>query len=256
MTAPTSRAWAQAAAARLTLGSKRLTSHLTRRIAAWIRNTWQRTMAWLSDATGLAWAVRLCVLLAAAWILRKVGVSIAAAAARRIEASAWLLWPALALWIIAAWRAGHPDWKPRPAPAAAEEPEPEAEPETVSLAKDHPVGPTLDDVLAAARKLGTPHVHLAAIERHIKAPRGTVRPVLVEAGIPISDVRMKGAGTSTGIQDSDIPPLSSPSPEGVGGVVGAGQDANNNSNNIRVTRSAGGAQVTVTDLAEQRAYTV
>ncbi|MEU9000521.1 hypothetical protein [Streptomyces sp. NPDC048551] len=258
MSAPTSREWVQAAAQRLTLGSKRLTAHLTRRAAAWIRDTWRRTNGWLSDATGIAWALRLAALLAAAWLLRRIGVSVAAAAARRLDSSAWLLWPALGLWLIAAWRAGHPDWAPGPAPAAAEVPEPEPEPAPVSLAKEHPgpAGPTLDDVLAAARALGTPHVHLAAIEERLQAPAGTARRVLTEAGIPIADVRMQGRGTSTGVRGSDIPPLSSPSPEGVVGVVGAGQDANNSNNDIRVTLSAGGAQVTVTDLTEQRAYTV
>ncbi|MET8297411.1 hypothetical protein ABZW02_25635 [Streptomyces sp. NPDC005180] len=260
MSAPTSREWIQAAAARLTLGSKRLTAHLTRRVAAWIRDTWRRTTEWLADASGIAWALRLIVLLAAAWILRKIGVSAAAAAARRIDNSPWLLWPALALWTIAAWRTGHPDWQPRPgsqaAAAEAPEPEPEVEPEAVSLAKEHPPGPNLEAVLSAARELGTPHVHLAAIEEHLKAPAGTARRVLSQAGIPISDVRMQGRGTSTGVRGSDIPPLSYPSPEGAGDVVGAAQNANNSNSNIRVTRSAGGAQITVTNLNEQRAYTV
>ncbi|MEU6756959.1 hypothetical protein [Streptomyces sp. NPDC046685] len=261
MTAPTSRAWLQAAAARLTLGSKRLTGHLTRRVVAWIRDTWQRTMTWLSDATGIAWAVRLGVLLAVAWVLRKAGVSIAAAAARRLDSAAWLLWPALGVWIIAAWRAGHPDWKPRSpaapaAAAAAEKPVPDVEPAPVSLAKEHPAGPTLDSVLGAARLLGTPHVHLAAIEEHLKAPQGTARRVLSEAGIPIADVRMQGRGTSTGVRASDIPPLPSPSPEGVGGAVGAAQGANNSNNSVRVDRVGDGAQITVTKLDERRAYTV
>lgn len=231
MTAPTSAQWVRAAATRLTLGSTRLSVHLTRRIAAWIRHTWQRTTAWLGDATGIAWALRLAVLLAAAWILRKLGVSVATAAARRIDSSPRLLWPALALWIIAAWRAGHPDWQPTPAAAAAEEQEPE-EPAPVSLAKDHDrAGPRLDDVLTAARTLGTPHVHLAAIEEHLKTPRGAVRPVLTAAGIPIADVRMQGRGTSTGIRGSDIPPPAPPSEGFAVGVVGAGQTANNSNNN-------------------------
>ncbi|MFF6940452.1 hypothetical protein [Streptomyces lavendulae] len=259
MNAPTSAQWLRAAAARLTLGSQRLAEHLVRRTAAWVRSVWTRTRKWLDDASGVAWVVRWVVLLVAVWELRKIGVNVAAAAARRLDRSPGLLWLALGLWLIAAWRVGHPDWKPRPAPApaAAEEPEPEEEPNPVSLAAEHAAaaGPTIDDVVTAARKLGTPHVHLAAIEEHIKAPQGTARRLLVEAGIPIADVRMHGRGSSTGVRGSDIPTFSHPSPEGVVGVVGAGQDADNN-NDIRVTRSAGGAQVTVTDLTEQRAYTV
>ncbi|MFD9569975.1 hypothetical protein ACFWBI_09035 [Streptomyces sp. NPDC059982] len=257
MNAPTSAQWIRAAAARLTLGSQRLGTHLGRRVCAWIRGVWRRTVAWLSDATGLAWAVRLCCLLGAAWILRRIGVAVATAAARRLDSSAWLLWPALGLWLIAAWRAGHPDWKPGPAPAAAEEPEPEPEePESVSLAKDHPAaGPSLDDVLAAARWIGTPHAHLAAIDDHTGAPAGTARRLLTEAGIPIADVRMQGRGTSTGVRGSDIPALLSPSPEGVDGVVGAGQAANN-SNNDTLRIEEGSGMTIIRDLSERRAYTV
>ncbi|MFD0353494.1 hypothetical protein ACFVHW_07055 [Streptomyces sp. NPDC127110] len=257
MTAPTSREWLRAAAQRLTLGSRRLTTHLGRRVAASIRDTWARTMAWLSDATGLAWAVRLCVLLAAAWVLRRIGVSVATAAARRLDSSPWLLWPALGLWVIASWRAGHPDWRPRPSPAAAEEPEPEpeSEPEPVSLAKEHPAGPSIDDIVAAARKLGTPHVHLAAIEEHLGAPQGTARRLLAAAGIPISDVRMHGRGTSTGVRGSDIPPFSHPSSEPADDVVGAGQDANNDNNNADRVEKSGGLLI-VRRPSEDRHYPV
>jgi hypothetical protein len=255
VTAPTSREWLRAAARRLNLGSERLAAHHTRRVVAWVRHTWARTMAWLSDASGIAWACRLAVILAAAWILCKVGVSVAAAAARRLDSSAWLLWPALGLWLITAWRVGHPDWQPRSGPAAAEEPEPEVEPEPVSLAKEHWAGPHLEDVLNAAHLLGTPHVHLAAIDECLKASQGSARRLLTEAGIPISDVRMQGRGTSTGVRDSDLPPLPGPSSEGVVDAVGAGQAVNNSNNNVKVTRSANGAQVTVTDLTEARHYT-
>lgn len=255
MTAPTSAQWIRAAAARLTLGSQRLTEHIGRRTAAWVRKVWTRTTKWLGEASGIAWALRLAVLLAAAWILRKIGLGIAGWGARRLQTSSGLLWPALGLWLIAAWRVGHPDWKPRPAPAAAEEPASEGESEEVSLAKEHPAGPSLDDVLAAARKLGTPHVHLKAIEEDIGAPQGTARRLLAEAGIPITDVRMQGRGTSTGVRGSDIPPLPPSSPEAAVGVVGAGQDVNNsNSDAIGVREEAG--MTIITDPSERRAYTV
>lgn len=257
MNAPTSRAWLRAAAQRLTLGSRRIAVHLTRRITAWIRDTWARTMAWLSDATGIAWAVRLCVLLAAAWILRQVGLAVVGAAARRLDTSAWLLWPTAGVWIIAAWRAGHPDWQPRTAPAAAagEAPEPQPDPAPVSLAKPA-AGHSLDDALDAARRLGTPHCHLAVIDDALDAPPGTARGLFTAAGIPISDVRMRGRGTSTGVRGRDIPPLSSPSPEGDATVVGAGQGANNDNNNnrLRVREEAG--MTIILDPSERRAYTV
>jgi hypothetical protein len=254
VTAPTSAQWIHAAANRLALGSQRLTAHLARRVTGWVRGVWRRTTAWLSDATGIAWALRLAVLLAGTWLLRKIGMSVAAAAARRLDSSPWLLWPALALWIIAAWKAGRPDWQPGPAPAAAEAPEPEPEPDPVSLAKEHSAGPTLDDVLAAAHVLATPHVHLAAIEELLGAPQGTARRLLTEGGIRISDVRMQGRGTSTGVRASDLPALLPHSPEGVGGVVGAGQDANNSNNALKVEEGLG--MTIIRDPSERRAYTV
>lgn len=230
MKTPTSREWLRAAAQRIATGSERITSHHIKRAVTWVRDTWARTMAWLSDASGIAWAVRLCVLLAAAWILRKVGLGVAGWGARRVQASSGLLWAVLALWLIAAWRVGHPDWRPRPAPAAAEAPEPEAEPEPVSLAKEHPAGPSLDDVLVTAITMGTPHIHLTAIEHHLGAPQGSVRRVLTEAGIPITDVRMKGRGTSTGVRGDDIPAPASPSQAATDDADGAGQDDNNSNN--------------------------
>ncbi|MEW1638638.1 hypothetical protein AB0469_31840 [Streptomyces sp. NPDC093801] len=255
MNAPTSHEWIRAAAARLTLGSQRLTAHLARRVTDWVRGVWQRTTRWLGEASGIAWALRLAVLLGAAWILRKVGLGVAGWGARRLQTSSALLWPALGLWLIAAWRVGHPDWNPCPAPAV-QEPEPEAEPEPVSLAKEHAVaGPGIDDVVAVARTLGTPHVHLAAIEEYLGAPQGTARRLLAAAGIPIADVRMHGRGTSTGVRGSDIPPFSHPSPEEVVGVVGAGQGANNSNNDAIGVREEAGMTI-ITDPSERREYTV
>ncbi|MFE3762285.1 Clp protease N-terminal domain-containing protein [Streptomyces sp. NPDC059104] len=176
------------------------------------------------------------------------------------RAARWLpplMWGAAACWLLAAWRAGHPDRQPKnaPTPVAADAPEPEAEPEPVGPAKEQPAGPTIDDVVAAARQLGTPHVHLAAIEEHLGAPKGTARRLLTAAGVPIADVRMHGRGTSTGVRDADIPPFSHPSPEAAVGVVGAGQGANNsNSDAIGVREEAG--MTIITDPSERRAYTV
>lgn len=164
----------------------------------------------------------------------------------------WLMWVAAAGWLLTAWRAGAPSRKvaadpeetpaPGPGDRAGEPPAPQA-----------PAGPTLEAVLAAARELGTPHVHLAAIEAHLKAPRGTVRPVLAGAGIPITDVRMHGRGTSTGLRDADIPAPAGLSPAPVVDVVGAGQGANNNNNN-GITVEGGEALTIIRDLTETVYY--
>lgn len=150
----------------------------------------------------------------------------------------WLMWLAAVWLLLTAWRAGRPDREPAAVPGGErpgkveEQPAAEGEAGPVAPAPAPPApGPSLDTVLAAARELGTPHVHLAAIEAHIKAPRGSVRPVLVEAGIRIKDVRMDGRGSSTGVRGADIPPPATPLGDAAVGVVGAGQGANNNTNN-------------------------
>ncbi|MDH6522526.1 hypothetical protein M2163_000964 [Streptomyces sp. SAI-135] len=72
-----------------------------------------------------------------------------------------------------------------------------------------------------------------------------VREVLTWAGVPITDVRMKGRGVSTGVKAADIPlpsPSPNPSPEGPGPVVGTGH-ANNNDTELTVSRLPSGAQI-------------
>ncbi|MEU0309763.1 hypothetical protein [Streptomyces cyaneofuscatus] len=75
-----------------------------------------------------------------------------------------------------------------------------------------------------------------------------VRALLAEAGVRVRDgVRVTGVGNGPGVHREDIPAPLSPAPSAAPvGVVGAGQDANTNTNNATVTRHAGGAHITVT----------
>ncbi|MEW1895930.1 hypothetical protein [Streptomyces albidoflavus] len=116
-----------------------------------------------------------------------------------IAGSPGLMWPATALGIIAAWRAGRPA-EEVPAGAEGEEEVPEEAP-------DEPALPTREDLAVALRAVADPHAHTAAVATHLGVPAERVRAALREAGIPISGgVRMRGA-VSTGVKAAHFPPL-------------------------------------------------
>ncbi|ROP53292.1 hypothetical protein EDD94_2795 [Streptomyces sp. PanSC9] len=141
-----------------------------------------------------------------------------------------LMFPLTAWWVIAAFRKGKPEAKEEPAASPPQESrEPAAEED------DSP------KVLEALRESADPHVHLAVIAQKLGTDTAHVREVLTRAGVPISDVRMKGRGVSTGVKGSDIP-SPSPSPEPSEPVVGPGQPDNNNTE-LTLTRLPSGGQV-------------
>ncbi len=227
MTAPTSMQWVRAAAGRLTVGSERLAATRAQAVVAWVRDTWARTMSWLGEASGIAWAVRLAVLLAAAWVLRKVGVAVGGAAARRLDASPWLMWPALALWIIAAWRAGHPDKDPsKPPEAPAGTPDATGTGPAAGLTV-HQIRALLHDALHTDDQ-----AHVAVLADRLTEATGRawdaadVRAAAEAAGARVErGVRMPGRSPSTGIRRHTLPtPSPTPPPEPVAGVVVAGQE--------------------------------
>jgi hypothetical protein len=83
------------------------------------------------------------------------------------------------------------------------------------------------------------NVHLVEIRRQLALETDRewsgpqVRALCDAAGIPVRDgVRVRGAkpAVTTGIHRDDLPPLPRPSSEGAVGVVGAGQESNNNTN--------------------------
>ncbi|MGW1246940.1 hypothetical protein [Streptomyces sp. NPDC002535] len=224
MSAPTSAQWLRAAAARIATGSQILARDRTRRLVGWVRSVWRRTMGWLGEASGIAWAVRLAVLLAAVWVLRKIGVALAVAVARRLETSSWLLWPALALWLIAAWRAGNPKRGPAPAAAAAEEP----------TGEGPAAGMTVDEIrtlLITVFRLD-PQAHVAVLAERLTEITGRpwsaadVRAAVETAGGRVEKgVRMPGRSPSTGVRRATLPdPSPTPPPGPVAGVVVAGQE--------------------------------
>lgn len=137
-------------------------------------------------------------------------------------------------WVIAAYRKGEPGESEEK--AAVVLPQESSEP---AQPKDDSSG-----VMATLRKVAEPHAHLSAVAQALGADTAHVREVLTRTGVPISDVRMKGRGVSTGVKAPDIPLPSfspSPSPEGPRPVVGSGQ-ANNNTE-LTVSRFPSGVQI-------------
>ncbi|MER5892379.1 hypothetical protein [Streptomyces sp. NPDC001876] len=116
--------------------------------------------------------------------------------------------------------------------------------------------PTPDDMADIVRELGTgTGVLLTGLRDQLLLEypghawtTKDVRVLLGAAEVRVREgVRVSGVGNGPGVHREDIQALPSPAPSDPSvGVVGAGQDANTNTNNIKVTRSASGAQITVT----------
>ncbi|QHA04601.1 hypothetical protein GQF42_16040 [Streptomyces broussonetiae] len=137
-----------------------------------------------------------------------------------------LMFPLTVWWVIAAFRKGKHE--------EAEEVFPQKTSEPAAEQDDSP------EVLATLRESAAPHVHLAVVAEKLGTDTAHVREVLTRAGVPISDVRMKGRGVSTGVKGSDVP-SPSPSPGASESVVGPGQPDNNTE--LTATRFPSGVQI-------------
>lgn len=233
--------WCRDAARRISRGSGRLCTLAVQRATRAGSSCWQGITGWLGGVSGLAWAFRMALLVLAALVLRKVGISIAGALLQRAEAARWLLWPLSIAWFLAAYRFGRAGWEPATAPA--EPPDEHEQPdEPAPPPATEPHLPTLGDLGESVRRIGTPHAHITALADDLGTTTDRVREALTTWGIPVEPVRMRRRGSSTGVKEDHFPAPAAPS----GGVVAAGQPANNNDNNTTVTRHAGGAHITVT----------
>ncbi|MFF8482350.1 hypothetical protein [Streptomyces antibioticus] len=230
MTAPTTVQWLRAAVHRIAVGSSRLTTLLA---AGAVRRglvVWRRTAGWLGEASGLAWLVRVGLLLLAAAVAREVVASVAGSAYERLASGGapWLLWGVALWWIVAAYRAGAEGWEPKQTPpfgAAEEQPAAEAAEGTEPpAAPTPPVSPVA--LVAAVRDIGTPHAQLVPLAGHLRTTTDAVRAAAAGVGWPVKDVRMEGRSSSAGLRWDDCPSPTIPVPSG--GVVGAGQSADDN----------------------------
>ncbi|MFD8472032.1 hypothetical protein ACFV2E_08245 [Streptomyces globisporus] len=180
------------------------------------------TVAWFKEGSGpVDFLIRLVFLLGG---LALVWGLVQSAPVLMFGLSIW--------WVVAAYRKGKPEEE-----AAVALPQESSEP--AQPKDDSP------EVLATLRKVAEPHAHLSAVAQALGTDTAHVREVLTRAGVPITDVRMKGRGVSTGVKAADMPlpsPSPSPSPEGLGPVVVPGH-ANNNDTELSVTRFPSGARI-------------
>lgn len=201
----------------------------------------------------MAWLVRVAVLLGVAWVLRKIATTLAVGLARTVAdgGAPWLMWGAAVVWIAAAYRCGRPGWEPKQSP---EDEAPAADgddaPTASAPAEWPPISPV--ELVAAVRDIGTPHAQLKPLAAHLRTTTDAVRAAAAAQGWPVKDVRMQGRSASAGLAwpPPELPPL--------GGVVGAGQRADDNDDDsggegpekgLRVVRTESG--LTVYDLAER-----
>ncbi|MGW2261433.1 hypothetical protein ACWCXE_27065 [Streptomyces sp. NPDC001780] len=275
MSDQTTAQWLRTAAERIARGSTRLCLVYARRTAMKIvekgRSWWAGITGWLGEVTGLAWAARIALLVVGALILRKLALGLLGGMAALVDSARWLLWPAAVVWVIAAYRVGHPDWTP-PADTEPEdqpkEPEKEVEPEDsgddqeqpadtepVSLTKapPEPPLPSLQDIRETLTRVGTPHAHISVLAEDLSTTPERIREALAKWDIPVEPVRMRGRGSSTGIRGDRYPappPAQGPPSEA---VVAAGQPANNNNDNApTVVRREG--MLIITDPADHHCH--
>lgn len=247
---PTTGQWLRVAVQRISCGSGRLCWLIARRItsrgAERARSWWSGIAAWLAEASGLAWLLRLGSLVGAALIVRKILLDVGRSIGHA-HAPEGIMWVLTAAWVIPAYRIGHPDWQPRPRQPKSETAA-EAEEETAedgeepgsgeeqpkTAAEQPPAGPllpALPDLRIALARVGTPHAHLAVLAAELGTTPERVREALEKWRVPIEAVRMQGRGTSTGVKGGPaVHPALAPRPDDAAVVV-AGQPANNNDNN-------------------------
>jgi hypothetical protein len=117
-------------------------------------------------------------------------------------------------------------WIGRHGEDEASEPEPEAD-ETVAGAAETWRVPTFHELCESLARVGTPHAHIAVLAHDLGTTPERVREALDACGVQVEAVRMQGRGSSTGVKGDALPTPRST----LGGVVGAGQPANNDNNN-------------------------
>jgi hypothetical protein len=116
--------------------------------------------------------------------------------------------------------------------------EPEAD-ETVAGAAETWRVPTFHELCESLARVGTPHAHIAVLAHDLGTTPERVREALDACGVQVEAVRMQGRGSSTGVKGDALPTPRST----LGGVVGAGQPANNDNNNASATTPEKGLRV-------------
>lgn len=108
----------------------------------------------------------------------------------------------------------------------ADEPDPKADETAAGDAETWRV-PTFHELCESLARVGTPHAHIAVLAHDLGTTPERVREALDACGVQVEAVRMQGRGSSTGVKGDALPVPRPP----LGGVVAAGQPADNDNNN-------------------------
>lgn len=260
MSVPTTVQWLRAAVSRVAIGSGRRADQVASGVVRRVSRAYDRASGWVREASGFAMLFRLGLLVAAAALLRRMAVAVGGAVCRHLEDGSRLLWVAALWWIVAAYRAGADGWEPKAQvsaqpEASADEVEAaasEAADEPAATVKSEPPAPPFSDValVAAVRDIGTPNAQLVPLAEHLATTTDAVRAAAARLGWPVKDVRQTGRSASAGLRwdEAPTPPPIAPSPAPSSGVVGAGQETDDNDDDVQA--------VLVRDPANPRRTTV
>lgn len=260
--APTTLQWIRGAAHRVGRGSGRLTLWLARRVtrrgAERLRAWGSGVGAWLGEASGFGWLLRVACLAVAGLAAREVLLAVAGGLAGRAGAVAGPMvgWASL-VWLVVAYRIGREDWRPRdeqpaePGPPVEQPADTPADAEPATPA-ERPL-PTPLQLAIALHAVGAPHAQLVPLAACLGTTTDRVRQACAAAGIRIrGGVRMEGRSVSPGIAAEDFPPrppLPSPSQQGADGALLGGVTSNNNDNNATTLQTREGLLI-ITDDAD------
>ena len=251
MSTPTTREWLREAARRITRGTPILAGQLLKRGTAVTtkraRTTRKNVSGWLGESTGLLDTLLRWVLLAiAAWVLWIVGRGVLGLGVHVAAGARGALWPASAVWLVAAYRAGRPD-DPQPAPKEAE---PDSPP-PASAEAEVPWVPKLVFLAILHAEVGEARaVHLAHVagvlakhypEHEWDVP--SVAALCAAQNIPVEPkVRAHGKGATRGVLRSSLPPLGPVSIAPSVDVDVAGQESSTGASTSTSTGSSTGPE--------------
>lgn len=250
--APTTMQWLRTAGTRVRIGTgvlaRRLAQRGTKAGGARARGLGKGIGGWLGESTGiLDTAVRWGMLAAAAWVASVVGRLALGMGAHALAGARWLMWPATAVYVVAAYRAGgkEPDAEE---PAASEPDGPELTAPTAP-----PIVPRTVFLALLHGEIGEGRaVHLAHLAR-VLGERGpayawdvpAVAALCAAHGIPVEPkARAHGKGATRAVLKSALPPPSevfswAPS----AGVDVAGQESSTASSTSTSTGLSTGPEV-------------
>lgn len=224
--APTTAGWLRTAVHRVSRGSGivvlRLTGRGAKAATRRARKVQEGVRGWLGEASGvldtlLRWLL-LYVAVRVGWVLLR---AVPGVGAHLVDRGRWLLWPAVIVFVIAAYRAGDPDAEqPKAEPEPAEESEAGPVNEEADPDDEPPATLDRDGLTELLHELlgerGGVHLSVlrTALRKHVPGlgwDRAEALALLADAGVRVRPgVRDAGDEVREGVHRDDVPPLPSP----------------------------------------------